>query len=142
MSDEIRVLVALSRSACAILCAIEASRSLVFARLRSPFGGATETFGSIQRLVADAARFQYTPEDLHVPKVRRFSPFLSLIPQTWARLESMRNLLDFIDHLERFVTNAFDGAVSLPQSTAAVLQVRYIYLHTHALTQSVFPRQS
>lgn len=92
------------------LAALYAARTLVGARLRSSFGHATETFGAIQRLVADAARFQCVPEALSSP-------------QTWARLESIRELLAFVDHLERFATSAFDGSVALPSAASAVVQV-------------------
>jgi hypothetical protein len=93
--------------------AIETSKYLVTSRLKSQFGGANYTFENILRIVSEAAKTHFSIDDLHDNG-------------KWARVESMRTILEFIDQFDRQLYLAYEGAssTSIPSiSNPAVLQV-------------------
>lgn len=99
--------------------AMEASKFLVNTRLKSHFGGANQTFENLLRIVADAAKTHFSPEDLHNK-------------EKWGKIASMRGILELIDQFDRQLFLAYEGSAASPSSS--------LYDANSSLSQVSFPR--
>lgn len=87
----------------------EAARYSVSLRLRTNYGGPTQTFASLERMLLDVAHMLVLDKEQTNGSLNIRTSNLHLLP--------MRLLLDFVESLKKNVYNAYQGSFVLPLAT-------------------------